>query len=60
MGALKMGERVRAGATTMDKKRLEYYKKKLQTRREELAEEHCAHRRRRPFGRRRSDRGPRR
>lgn len=36
MGALKMGERVRAGATTMDKKRLEYYKKKLQTRREEL------------------------
>ena len=36
MGALKMGERARAGAATMDKKRLEYYKKKLQTRREEL------------------------
>ena len=36
MGALKIGERVRAGAATMDKKRLEYYKKKLQVRREEL------------------------
>ena len=36
MGALKIGERARAGAATMDKKRLEYYKKKLQARREEL------------------------
>jgi DnaK suppressor protein len=36
MGVLKMGERAHAGAATMDKKRLEYYKKKLQARREEL------------------------
>ena len=36
MSVLKIGERARAGATTMDKKRLEYYKKKLQVRREEL------------------------
>jgi DnaK suppressor protein len=36
MGALKMGERARTGSATMDKKRLEYYKKKLQARREEL------------------------
>jgi DnaK suppressor protein len=36
MGGLKTVERARNGAVPMDKKRLEYYKKKLQARREEL------------------------
>jgi RNA polymerase-binding transcription factor len=36
MGVLKIGQRVRCGAAAMDKKHLEYYKKKLQARREEL------------------------
>src|SRR5579862_5228167 len=36
MSVLKMAERARNGAAAMDKKRLEYYKKKLQARREEL------------------------
>jgi DnaK suppressor protein len=36
MGGLKTVERARNGAVPMDKKRLEYYKKKLQIRREEL------------------------
>jgi DnaK suppressor protein len=36
MGGLKTIEKARNGAVGMDKKRLEYYKKKLQARREEL------------------------
>jgi DnaK suppressor protein len=36
MGGLKTIEKTRNGAVAMDKKRLEYYKKKLQARREEL------------------------
>lgn len=36
MAVLKTGENVRSGAAVMDKKRLDYYKKKLQARREEL------------------------
>jgi DnaK suppressor protein len=36
MGDLKLAPRVSRGTAVMDKKRLDYYKKKLQTRREEL------------------------
>jgi DnaK suppressor protein len=36
MGNFVSGPRVRHGVLSMDKKRLDYYKKKLQTRREEL------------------------
>ena len=36
MGDLKLAPRVSRGTGVMDKKRVEYYKKKLQTRREEL------------------------
>ena len=36
MGVLKLAREVRRGDAVMDKKRLEYYKKKLQARREEL------------------------
>src|SRR5271170_7199440 len=36
MGGLKLAPRMPERAAVMDKKRLEYYKKKLQTRREEL------------------------
>lgn len=36
MGDLKLAPRVPRGTAVMDKKRLDYYKKKLQTRREEL------------------------
>jgi DnaK suppressor protein len=36
MGDLKLASRVSRGTAVMDKKRLDYYKKKLQTRREEL------------------------
>src|SRR5580704_7101042 len=36
MGDLKLAPRASRGTAIMDKKRLEYYKKKLQTRREEL------------------------
>lgn len=36
MGDLKLASRVPRGTAIMDKKRLDYYKKKLQTRREEL------------------------
>ena len=36
MGALKTVREATLGTSVMDKKRLEYYKKKLQTRREEL------------------------
>jgi DnaK suppressor protein len=36
MSVLKMDQKTRRGALAMDKKRLEYYKKKLQARREEL------------------------
>jgi DnaK suppressor protein len=36
MGVLKTAEKVDCGTVTMDKKRLDYYKKKLQTKREDL------------------------
>src|ERR1700751_2951657 len=36
MSGLKLAPRAHSGIIPMDKKRLEYYKKKLQTRREEL------------------------
>jgi DnaK suppressor protein len=36
MGGLKLVPKASGGTAVMDKKRLEYYKKKLQTRREEL------------------------
>jgi len=36
MGDLKLAPRASSGTSVMDKKRLDYYKKKLQTRREEL------------------------
>jgi len=36
MSVLKTAEKVDCGAVTMDKKRLDFYKKKLQTKREEL------------------------
>src|ERR1700676_4521855 len=37
MTVLNTAEKVRSGTASMDKKRLDYYKKKLQTKREELA-----------------------
>src|SRR5580692_10343 len=37
MTVLNTAEKMRSGTPTMDKKRLDYYKKKLQTKREELA-----------------------
>jgi DnaK suppressor protein len=37
MTVLNTAEKVRSGTASMDKKRLDYYKKKLQSRREELA-----------------------
>jgi DnaK suppressor protein len=36
MGDLKLASKVNGGSAAMDKKRLDYYKKKLQVRREEL------------------------